>query len=134
MTCTHRSVVKTTTFIICVTRILILKGAMKITLLLHAIFPLSAAFTVPVALRHDKRHIAALFSSPESDVGSFSSEIQPSAVDSAVPEQSVISESSKQAEYGVSLEFPDSYAKCGRCQTIYGLTLEDLGDERSKGR
>ena len=108
---------------------------MKITLLLCAIFPLSAAFTVPlVALSHNKLQRAALYSSPESDVGSFSSEIPLPVVDSSVPGQSVISESSKQAEYGVSLDFPDSYAKCGRCQTIYGLTLEDLGDERSKGR
>lgn len=39
---------------------------------------------------------------------------------------------SKQAEYGKSLDLPESYVKCGRCQTVYALTEEDLGGGRGR--
>ena len=39
---------------------------------------------------------------------------------------------SKQPLYGKELDLPDTYVRCGKCQTIYALTEEDLGD-RGKG-
>lgn len=39
----------------------------------------------------------------------------------------------KQPEYGQSLALPDSYVRCGGCQSHFALTPEDLG-ERGKGR
>lgn len=38
-----------------------------------------------------------------------------------------------QKEYGKSLDLPDTYVRCGKCQTLYALKPEDLGD-RGKGR
>ena len=38
---------------------------------------------------------------------------------------------SQQAEYGKSLDMPDTYVKCGKCQSVYAIKEEDLG---SKGR
>lgn len=40
---------------------------------------------------------------------------------------------SQQAEYGQSLEFPETYVKCGKCQSVYAIKEEDLG-EKGKGR
>jgi len=40
---------------------------------------------------------------------------------------------SKQPEYGTSLVLPDSYVRCGKCQTVYAITEEDLG-VRGRGR
>jgi hypothetical protein len=56
---------------------------------------------------------------------------QPPAVASAAPASFI--EGTKQAEYGVSLELPETYVKCGKCQSTYSIALDDLGDERSKG-
>jgi len=39
----------------------------------------------------------------------------------------------RQKEYGVTLDMPETYARCGRCSTSFALTSEDLGD-RGKGR
>ena len=39
---------------------------------------------------------------------------------------------SQQAEYGQSLEMPDTYASCGRCQTVYAITENDLGNGRGR--
>lgn len=39
---------------------------------------------------------------------------------------------SQQPLYGKELGMPDTYVRCGRCQTIYALTEEDLG-EKGKG-
>jgi len=38
----------------------------------------------------------------------------------------------RQAAYGDSIEMPDSYVRCGKCQAIYALKEEDLG--RGRGR
>jgi predicted Zn finger-like uncharacterized protein len=46
----------------------------------------------------------------------------------------VLQESIKQAEYGVSLELPPTHVRCGKCQTIYAVAEEDLGPPRSRGR
>jgi hypothetical protein len=40
--------------------------------------------------------------------------------------------SSPQAEYGQSLELPDTYAHCGRCETAYAIKEEDLGGGRGR--
>ncbi|KAL7576478.1 hypothetical protein ACA910_017983 [Epithemia clementina (nom. ined.)] len=40
---------------------------------------------------------------------------------------------SQQAEYGKSLALPDTYVKCGKCQTVYSLQESDLGDS-GRGR
>eukprot|EP00546_Thalassionema_frauenfeldii_P006423 CAMPEP_0178930068 /NCGR_PEP_ID=MMETSP0786-20121207/21005_1 /TAXON_ID=186022 /ORGANISM="Thalassionema frauenfeldii, Strain CCMP 1798" /LENGTH=210 /DNA_ID=CAMNT_0020606505 /DNA_START=81 /DNA_END=713 /DNA_ORIENTATION=+ len=40
---------------------------------------------------------------------------------------------SKQAEYGKSLELPDTYVRCGNCYTSFAIAPDDLG-ERGKGR
>lgn len=40
---------------------------------------------------------------------------------------------SKQAEYGKSLELPDTYVNCGNCHTSFAISPDDLG-ERGKGR
>lgn len=37
-----------------------------------------------------------------------------------------------QPKYGKELEMPDTYVRCGRCQTSYALKVEDLG--QGKGR
>ena len=37
----------------------------------------------------------------------------------------------KQAEYGKSLELPETYARCGRCSTSFALTENEL---QGKGR
>ena len=42
-------------------------------------------------------------------------------------------EESQQAEYGKSLQVPDSYVKCGKCQTVYSLQESDFG-EKARGR
>ena len=42
------------------------------------------------------------------------------------------SSSGRQAQYGDTLDFPDSYVRCGRCQTIYAVAEDDLG--RGRGR
>eukprot|EP00978_Attheya_sp_CCMP212_P027534 scaffold92238_cov54-Attheya_sp.AAC.1 len=34
---------------------------------------------------------------------------------------------SNQKEYGVSLPMPETCVRCGRCQTTFALTIEDLG-------
>lgn len=33
----------------------------------------------------------------------------------------------KQALYGDSLEMPSTYVRCGRCQTVYAMKEDDLG-------
>lgn len=38
----------------------------------------------------------------------------------------------RQALYGTTLEYPESYVRCGKCQAIYALQEEDLG--RGRGR
>ena len=40
--------------------------------------------------------------------------------------------SSQQAEYGQSLELPETYASCGRCQTAYAIKESDLGEGRGR--
>jgi hypothetical protein len=102
--------------------------------LLCLVFPLSAAFTAPAFSR---RTFTALCSTPEPEIsavdrapGAPATVPEPPAVTSAAPE---FIEGTKQAEYGVSLEIPETYVKCGKCQSTYGIALEDLGDERSKG-
>mmetsp|Transcript_2673 Transcript_2673/g.3965 ORF Transcript_2673/g.3965 Transcript_2673/m.3965 type:complete len:211 (-) Transcript_2673:293-925(-) len=40
---------------------------------------------------------------------------------------------SKQAEYGKSLELPDTYVRCGACHSHFAIAEEDLGT-RGKGR
>ena len=40
----------------------------------------------------------------------------------------------QQALYGNQMELPDTYVRCGRCQTVYALKEEDLGHGGSKGR
>jgi hypothetical protein len=40
--------------------------------------------------------------------------------------------SSPQSEYGQSLELPDTYAHCGRCETAYAIKEEDLGGGRGR--
>lgn len=39
---------------------------------------------------------------------------------------------SNQAEYGKSLELPETYVKCGKCQTCYAVKPEDLGNGRGR--
>lgn len=34
---------------------------------------------------------------------------------------------SNQEKYGVSLELPDTYVRCGRCSTAFAIKTEDLG-------
>lgn len=41
--------------------------------------------------------------------------------------------SNTQPEYGKSLEIPDTYVRCGRCDTSYALKESDLG-EKGRGR
>ena len=41
--------------------------------------------------------------------------------------QSRLQMSTKQAEYGKETPMPDTYAQCGRCQSAFALTEEDLG-------
>ena len=38
-----------------------------------------------------------------------------------------------QPEYGKSLEVPETYVRCGRCETSYSLKESDLG-EKGRGR
>mmetsp|Transcript_33011 Transcript_33011/g.68763 ORF Transcript_33011/g.68763 Transcript_33011/m.68763 type:complete len:212 (-) Transcript_33011:533-1168(-) len=38
----------------------------------------------------------------------------------------------KQAEYGKSLELPNTYVKCGKCQTCFSVAPEDLGNGRGR--
>lgn len=45
----------------------------------------------------------------------------------------VLFEASKQAEYGTSIDWPETYVRCGKCMTHYAITEADLG-ERGKGR
>ena len=40
---------------------------------------------------------------------------------------------SQQAEYGQSLEYPETYVKCGKCQSVYAIQEKDLG-EKGRGR
>lgn len=40
---------------------------------------------------------------------------------------SAVSSGSRQASYGVDRDMPDSYVRCGKCQTVYAMTEEDLG-------
>ena len=40
---------------------------------------------------------------------------------------------SQQAEYGKSLEYPETYVKCGKCQSVYAIKEEDLGP-KGRGR
>lgn len=42
------------------------------------------------------------------------------------------SQQTKQPEYGVSLDLPGTYVRCGRCATSYAIAEEDLGG--GKGR
>lgn len=37
------------------------------------------------------------------------------------------SSKSRQASYGIDLEMPSSYVRCGKCQTVFAMTAEDLG-------
>jgi len=39
----------------------------------------------------------------------------------------------QQAEYGKTLEMPDSYVQCGSCQSAFAVTGDDLG-AGGKGR
>lgn len=39
---------------------------------------------------------------------------------------------SNQAEYGVTMDLPDTYVRCGRCATSFALKASDLGE--GKGR
>jgi len=39
---------------------------------------------------------------------------------------------SQQAAYGDTIDFPDSYVRCGKCQAIYALTDDDLGPGRGR--
>jgi predicted Zn finger-like uncharacterized protein len=41
--------------------------------------------------------------------------------------------SSQQAQYGEQIALPDTYVRCGKCQTVYAITEEDLGIN-SRGR
>ena len=41
--------------------------------------------------------------------------------------------SDSQPEYGKSLEIPNTYVRCGRCDTSYALKESDLG-EKGRGR
>jgi predicted Zn finger-like uncharacterized protein len=43
------------------------------------------------------------------------------------------SSTNQQALYGVSLEMPSSYVRCGQCQTVYALKGEDFGSQ-GRGR
>jgi hypothetical protein len=58
----------------------------------------------------------------------------PASTDTAVtpaaaPEVAV----EKQPLYGTTLDLPDTYARCGACQTSFALTDNDLGD-KGRGR
>lgn len=33
----------------------------------------------------------------------------------------------RQAQYGVDLDLPSSYVRCGNCQSMFAMTLDDLG-------
>lgn len=41
-------------------------------------------------------------------------------------------QATKQGEYGDSLEYPDTYVKCGKCQAVYAITEDDLGKGRGR--
>lgn len=47
--------------------------------------------------------------------------------------QLYLSDTNQQAQYGTDLDLPASYVRCGKCQSIYALTEDDLGD-KGKGR
>jgi len=49
------------------------------------------------------------------------------------PVKAPVKPGSQQVEYGQSLPLPDTYVRCGGCQSHFALTEEDLGD-RGKGR
>lgn len=38
----------------------------------------------------------------------------------------------QQAAYGTSKDLPNSYVRCGKCQTVFALTEEDLGPGRGR--
>ena len=45
----------------------------------------------------------------------------------------VAAAANKQSQYGVSLEYPSTYVRCGKCGSIYAIEQADLGD-RGRGR
>jgi hypothetical protein len=49
------------------------------------------------------------------------------------PEAAPAASADKQALYGTTLDLPDTYARCGACQTSFALTDDDLGD-KGRGR
>jgi hypothetical protein len=51
----------------------------------------------------------------------------------AKPEAAPAASADKQSLYGTTLDLPDTYARCGACQTSFALTDDDLGD-KGRGR
>jgi predicted Zn finger-like uncharacterized protein len=47
--------------------------------------------------------------------------------DSMEPNGSSMNSNNRQALYGTMLEMPDTYVRCGKCQTAYAMTADDLG-------
>mmetsp|Transcript_17606 Transcript_17606/g.24828 ORF Transcript_17606/g.24828 Transcript_17606/m.24828 type:complete len:229 (-) Transcript_17606:126-812(-) len=46
--------------------------------------------------------------------------------------RTVAQSTSKQTEYGKTLELPETYVRCGKCQSAFPITPDDLGE--GKGR
>jgi predicted Zn finger-like uncharacterized protein len=83
-----------------------------------------SSFSLPLRTRFSTELYADI---PDIDVGLSRSEPDSASVSavSATVEQ--------QALYGKQVELPDTYVRCGRCQTVYAIKEEDLG-QGGKGR
>jgi predicted Zn finger-like uncharacterized protein len=95
---------------------------------------LSSTTRLPTQLHADTPDIA------EENVGLSGSESKSDSTRSTSTSTSTSSSFSaasaveQQALYGKQIELPDTYVRCGRCQTVYALKEEDLGHGGSKGR
>lgn len=59
--------------------------------------------------------------------------IRRSVVSTSAPRRQQAVLFDQQNEYGETLPLPDTYVRCGKCQTAYAITEEDLG-EKGRGR
>ena len=56
----------------------------------------------------------------------------PDSAEAATATTTTTTPGSSQAAYGVTVDLPDTYVKCGKCQSAFALRPEDLGN--GKGR
>lgn len=75
-------------------------------------------------MRNEYTTIFAVLACIASVVSGFSTKQAPRAVVGKLYSQ--------QPEYGQSLELPDTYAHCGRCETAFAIKEDDLGGGRGR--